>query len=84
MAEETVHYRAKSILVSKTAIINTLAFIAAILAEPTYIAVLPKVVLPVIAILLPPINFFLRTQTERPVAFIGPNETKVVTVDKLK
>jgi hypothetical protein len=83
MAEDFVRYHAQSIVISRTAIINTLAGIAALLAEPTYIAVLPKEILPWIAILLPPINVWLRTQTKRPTAAIWPGETKVVQVEKL-
>jgi hypothetical protein len=84
MAEDKVFYRAKSIFVSHTAIVNTIAFVVALLSEPTYIAVLPKILLPIIAILLPPANLYLRTRTVRPVAMIGITETKPVPVEKLK
>jgi hypothetical protein len=84
MAEDKiVHYRAKSMVISRTMIVNAIAFIVALLAEPTYVAVLPPVLLPVIAIVLPPLNLYLRTIAVRPVAFIKPGDTKPVPVEKL-
>lgn len=88
--DENVYYRAKSFVVSRTLIINLLAGVVALLAEPTYVAVLPKQVLPIIAIVLPPLNMILRFYSTRPVAMfdsdgsvLKPKESRPVAVQKL-
>lgn len=83
MAEETVNYRAKSVVVSKTMIVNVLAIAATVLGSDQLKAMLGPEALPIVATVLGFVNMVLRFYTVRPVAIIGPNESKAVPVEKL-
>lgn len=83
MAEETVYYRAKSIAISKTAIFNALAIAAALLGSEELKSLLGPQALKIALSVVAMINMVLRVYSVRPVAFVMPNKTKAVPVEKL-
>ena len=87
MAEPTVTYFAKSLLVSKTAIANSVIVLAAlfldILQEQAVIAIMPARFTPYTVMAVAVLNIILRRFTVRPVALIPPGDTKAVEVERI-
>ena len=82
MAEETVNYRAKSVLKSATIWTGVVGTIAGGVStiDPT---VFGEKATPWLTVIVSLASLFLRFKSKRPVAFIGFNESKPVSVPKL-
>lgn len=83
MAQRTVDYYAISIFASKTFWFNALTVIVMLLNQADVVALIPPEYTGLVAAVVCAINILLRTQTERPVAMIPPNEVKPVEVKRL-
>lgn len=83
MAEDTVNYRAKSIVVSKTMIFNVLAIAAAVLASGEFRELLGPNAMVYVVQATAIVNMILRVYSVRHVAFVAPGQTKAVPVQKL-
>lgn len=81
--DETVNYRAKSVAVSKTEIINAIVALVALLGSPQISAMLGPGAFVYVTIAVAVLNMVLRLLTVRPVAFVAPGQTKAVPVEKL-
>jgi O-antigen ligase len=81
--EPAVNYWAVSILRSRTAWLNAAALIVAILSLTEVREIIPADYASTVAAVLAVLNIYLRTQTIRPVAMIGLNETVSVEVPKV-
>jgi hypothetical protein len=63
--------------------LNAASFVAAILSATEVVTIIPAKYATSVAAILAVLNIYLRTQSVRPVALIGLNETKVVAVPKV-
>jgi hypothetical protein len=80
---QVVLYWAVSILQSRTFWINIAAFAVAVLSEREVLVVIPLRYMPLYSAALAILNIFMRMQTVRPVALIGPGEVKPVEVPRV-
>jgi hypothetical protein len=78
-----VTYWAVSVLQSRTAWMAVGTVVVGVLALPDVVAVIPLRFLPFVFAIIGAVNFVLRLNTVRPVAFIPPGETKPIEVIKV-
>lgn len=78
-----VTYWAISILNSRTFWTSVATFLTGAASLPQVIAVVPLWILPYVLMVAALIFLWLRTVTIRPVAMIGPGETKAVVVNRI-
>jgi hypothetical protein len=83
MDEPTVSYHAVSVLKSRTMWLNVATFIAALSQTVEFTRVIPVGVVPYWLAATAAINVWLRMSTVRPVAMIGPSDTRAVEVPKV-
>jgi hypothetical protein len=83
VAPATVAYWAISVLNSKTMWWNAANGILALLSLNEVTTLIPPKYLPVQAMIVAVVNVYLRSVTVRPVAMIGPGQTKPVLVPKV-
>lgn len=81
--DDTVNYRAKSVLTSKTEVVNAIMALVALLGSSQISAMLGPGAFVYVTIAVAVLNMILRLLTVRPVAMIMPGETKPVAVPKL-
>jgi hypothetical protein len=83
LSEPTVRYWAVSVFKSRTLWFNAASFFVAALSMTEVVTLIPARFLPLQAAATALVNLWLRMDTVRPVAMIGPSDTKAVEVPKV-
>jgi hypothetical protein len=82
-AGPSVTYWAISVLNSRTMWFNAASFLVAVLSLTDVLTIIPPARLPLVTAITAAINLYLRTATQRPVAFIASGTSTPVVMPKI-